>query len=91
MLVHHRKLAFWGRICNLICGENTNYLAKYALAAQEAQLHLSMWPAIWPTRMGSEGKANYGNVAANRVWAAAHLTLPYVTPESAMNSSLRIV
>ena len=62
----------WGRIGNLICGENTNPLAKYALAAQGEQVHLSTWPAIWPTRMGSEGHANYDNVAANRVRAAAH-------------------
>lgn len=72
----------YGRIGNLICGENTNPLARYTLAAQGEQVHLSTWPAIWPTRLGTDSvsstssgglkKANYDNVAANRVRAAAH-------------------
>lgn len=73
----------WGRIGNLICGENTNPLARYTLAAQAEQIHISTWPAIWPTRLGVDSatapssgpglnKANYDNVAANRVRAAAH-------------------
>lgn len=70
----------YGRIGNLICGENTNPLAKYTLAAQGEQVHISTWPAIWPTRLetptkggsGAVSKANYDNVAANRVRAAAH-------------------
>ncbi|KAL6850634.1 hypothetical protein ACO1O0_007758 [Amphichorda felina] len=66
-----------GRIGNLICGENTNPLAKYALAAQGEQVHISTWPAIWPTRLAAEAAggangANYDNVTANRVRAAAH-------------------
>ncbi|KAM0420651.1 hypothetical protein ACHAPT_011567 [Fusarium lateritium] len=50
--------------------------------AQGEQIHISTWPAIWPTRVqglgASEGqddgakKANYDNVAANRTRAAAH-------------------
>ncbi|KAH7327772.1 carbon-nitrogen hydrolase [Stachybotrys elegans] len=70
----------YGRIGNLICGENTNPLAKYALAAQGEQVHLSTWPAIWPTRLAQPAQspsngisqANYDNVTANRVRAAAH-------------------
>lgn len=60
-----------GRIGQLICGENTNPLARYALMAQQEQIHISSWPAIWPTRPPATG-ANYDNVAANRVRAAAH-------------------
>ncbi|KAH7383201.1 carbon-nitrogen hydrolase [Pyrenochaeta sp. MPI-SDFR-AT-0127] len=40
----------FGRIGNLICGENTNALARYSLIAQAEQVHISTWPAIWPTR-----------------------------------------
>ncbi|VUC29491.1 unnamed protein product [Clonostachys rosea] len=81
----------FGKIGNLICGENTNPLARYTLMAQGEQLHISTWPAIWPTRVPklpsgqddvssvptsktssiSQG-ANYDNVTANRVRAAAH-------------------
>lgn len=83
----------FGKIGNLICGENTNPLARYTLMAQGEQLHISTWPAVWPTREvvpsvrdpGSSGEeikdearsnkpkeANYDNVAANRIRAAAH-------------------
>lgn len=40
----------FGRMGNLICGENTNPLARYSLMAQGEQLHISTWPAIWPTQ-----------------------------------------
>lgn len=73
----------YGKIGNLICGENTNPLARYALMAQGEQLHISTWPAIWPTRVVSKGSkspddtatkagTNYDNVTANRTRAAAH-------------------
>lgn len=79
----------FGRIGNLICGENTNALARFSLIAQAEQVHISTWPAIWPTRtpplnsqpedaaqdpisLGSNGAANYDNLAANRTRAAAH-------------------
>ncbi len=83
----------WGKLGALICGENTNPLARYALMAQGEQVHISSWPAIWPTRevekpksalgsdmvdggqesMAKSSKgANYDNVAANRMRAAAH-------------------
>lgn len=61
-----------GKIGALICGENTNPLARYALAAQGEQIHVSCWPAIWPTRKpGTTGK-NFDNLAANRIRAGAH-------------------
>ncbi|KAK7424066.1 hypothetical protein QQX98_000676 [Neonectria punicea] len=83
----------FGKIGNLICGENTNPLARYALMSQGEQVHISTWPAVWPTRMpGPKPKpdhvdesqdqsnaeprkntaANYDNVAANKIRAAAH-------------------
>jgi nitrilase len=40
----------FGRIGALICGENTNALARYSLIAQAEQIHISTWPTIWPTR-----------------------------------------
>ncbi|XP_014560891.1 hypothetical protein COCVIDRAFT_12340 [Bipolaris victoriae FI3] len=75
-----------GRIGTLICGENTNALARYSMIAQAEQVHISTWPAIWPTRtlqkippsaesgvhQASTRGANYDNLAANRTRAAAH-------------------
>lgn len=59
-----------GKIGALICGENTNPLARYSLAAQGEQIHISAWPAIWPTR--KPGGQNFDNLAANRIRAGAH-------------------
>lgn len=60
-----------GRVGNLICGENTNPLARYSLMAQAEQIHISSWPPMWPTRRPSSG-GNFNNVAANRIRASAH-------------------
>ena len=60
-----------GRVGNLICGENTNPLARYSLMAQAEQIHISSWPPIWPTRRPGNG-GNFNNVAANRIRASAH-------------------
>ncbi|RFN53952.1 aliphatic nitrilase [Fusarium flagelliforme] len=71
----------FGKIGNLICGENTNPLARYTLMAQGENIHLSTWPPIWPTRVPLVNelgelkivdKPNYDNVTANRTRAAAH-------------------
>jgi len=73
----------FGKVGALICGENTNPLARYAMMAMGEQVHISAWPAIWPTRRvsaESEGSkedaamagANYDNVTANRIRTAAH-------------------
>ncbi|KAF5570504.1 aliphatic nitrilase [Fusarium phyllophilum] len=73
----------YGKIGNLICGENTNPLARYSLMAQGENIHISTWPPIWPTRVAPPGEAsgssektsdkpNYDNVTANRTRAAAH-------------------
>lgn len=73
-----------GKVGSLICGENTNPLARWSLMAQGEQLHISSWPPAWPTRRsagksaGAEGASieaggkQYDNIAANRTRAAAH-------------------
>ncbi len=60
-----------GRVGNLICGENTNPLARYSLMAQSEQIHISSWPPMWPTRRPGNG-GNFNNVAANKIRASAH-------------------
>jgi aliphatic nitrilase len=60
-----------GRLGALICGENTNPLARFALIAQGEQVHISSYPPVWPTRPPGLG-GNYDNRAANRIRAAAH-------------------
>ncbi|CDZ40666.1 carbon-nitrogen hydrolase family protein [Neorhizobium galegae] len=60
-----------GRIGGLICGENTNPLARYTLMTQAEQVHISTYPPIWPTRVPTE-RDNYDNRAANRIRASAH-------------------
>jgi len=76
----------FGNIGALICGENTNPLARYALMTQAEQIHISTWPAIWPTRVRTTSEnetpdqssssknisTNYDNISANRIRAAAH-------------------
>jgi aliphatic nitrilase len=60
-----------GRIGALICGENTNPLARYALMAQGEQVHVSSYPPVWPTRDPREG-GNYDLASAIRIRAGAH-------------------
>lgn len=61
-----------GRLGALICGENTNPLARYTLMAQAEEVHISTYPPLWPTRdPRGEGKA-YDLGAAIRVRAGAH-------------------
>jgi nitrilase len=60
-----------GKIGGLICGENTNPLARFALMAQGEQVHISSWPPMWPTKHPCKG-GNFDNVAANRIRASAH-------------------
>lgn len=75
-----------GRVGGLICGENGNALARWSLMAQGEQVHVTTWPAVWPSRKtaqssdsssaGGEGKEGgarqYDNLAANRMRTAAH-------------------
>jgi aliphatic nitrilase len=60
-----------GRIGMLICGENTNPLARFALMAEGEQLHISSYPPVWPTRP-PEQSGNYDLAQAIRIRAGAH-------------------
>ena len=60
-----------GRIGMLICGENTNPLARYTLMAQGEQVHISTYPPVWPTREPKAG-GNYDLASAIRIRAGAH-------------------
>src|SRR5207302_4244387 len=55
----------------LICGENTNPLARFTLMAQGEQVHVSTYPPVWPTR-DPRGGGNYDLAAAIRIRAGAH-------------------
>ena len=43
-----------GRIGGLICGENSNPLAKFALMAQGEMIHAASWPAYFSSKRMSE-------------------------------------
>ena len=60
-----------GRIGMLICGENTNPLARYTLMAQGEQVHISTYPPVWPTKDPKAG-GNYNLENAIRIRASAH-------------------
>jgi nitrilase len=60
-----------GRVGMLICGENTNPLARYALMAQGEQVHISSYPPIWPTRPAAQ-KGGYDLRKAIEIRAGAH-------------------
>jgi nitrilase len=60
-----------GRIGMLICGENTNPLARYSLMAQGEQVHVSSYPPIWPTRPASEA-GGYNLRRAIEIRAGSH-------------------
>ncbi|KAF7190937.1 Nitrilase [Pseudocercospora fuligena] len=60
-----------GKVGGLICGENTNPLARWSLMAQGEQLHITSWPAVWPTRRLTGGGKQYDNLAANRTRTSA--------------------
>ncbi len=60
-----------GKLGMLICGENTNPLARYSLIAQGEQVHVSSYPPVWPTRPSNE-PGRYDLAAAIRIRAGAH-------------------
>ncbi len=60
-----------GRIGMLICGENTNPLARYCLMAQGEQIHIASYPPVWPTHDPAQ-EVNYPLADAIRLRAAAH-------------------
>ena len=60
-----------GRLGMLICGENTNPLARYTLLAQGEQVHLSTYPPVWPTHDPATNE-NYDLRNAILIRAGAH-------------------
>ena len=60
-----------GKLGMLICGENTNPLARYALIAQGEQVHVSSYPPVWPTRPANE-PGRYDLASAIKIRAGAH-------------------
>jgi nitrilase len=60
-----------GKLGMLICGENTNPLARYALIAQGEQVHVSSYPPVWPTRQTNE-PGRYDLASAIKIRAGAH-------------------
>ena len=60
-----------GRIGMLICGENTNPLARYTLMAQGEQIHIAAFPGVWPSKPPEVGDT-YDLSQAIRLRAAAH-------------------
>lgn len=60
-----------GRIGALICGENTNPLARYSLMAQGEQIHISSYPPTWPTHVPAAND-RYDLASSIRIRAGAH-------------------
>jgi predicted amidohydrolase len=60
-----------GRLGVLVCGENTNTLARFALLAQGEQVHIASYPPAWPTRRPG-ANLNYDLTDAIRIRSAAH-------------------
>jgi nitrilase len=61
-----------GRIGTLICGENTNTLARFALLAQGEQVHIATYPPAWPFHRPGGGAQDYNLGDAIRIRSAAH-------------------
>jgi len=59
-----------GQIGALVCGENTNALARFSLIAQGENVHISSFSPRWPTHPLGEG--GYDLEAAIRLRAGAH-------------------
>lgn len=60
-----------GRVGVLICGENTNPLARFALIDRGEQIHIAPYPPAWPTRPVSDA-TNYDLSHAIGLRSAAH-------------------
>ena len=60
-----------GRLGMLICGENTNPLARFTLLADGEQVHFSTYPPVWPSHDPATG-TNYDLKKAIEIRAGAH-------------------
>jgi len=61
-----------GKIGVLICGENTNTLARFAMLAQGEQVHIATYPPVWPFRRSVAAGGSYDTKEFTRLRAAAH-------------------
>ena len=59
------------RLGTLICGENTNPLARFALLAHGEQVHIATYPPAWPTQRPGTNQG-YNLTQAIRIRSAAH-------------------
>ncbi|WP_457140045.1 carbon-nitrogen hydrolase family protein [Modestobacter sp. SYSU DS0511] len=55
----------------LLCGENTNTLARYALLAQGEEVHIATYPPAWPFDR-SDAREEYDLAESIRLRSAAH-------------------
>lgn len=55
----------------LLCGENTNPLARYALLAQGEEVHIAAYPPAWPFDR-SDSREEYDLAETIRLRSAAH-------------------
>jgi len=80
-----------GRIGMLICGENTNPLARFTLIAQGEQVHIANFPPVWPAKdPGAAGR--YDLESATRIRCGAHAVegkLFNVVVSSFMDAAMR--
>lgn len=61
-----------GKIGALICGENTNTLARYSLLAQGEQIHIATFPPCWPINRTTNIGGGYNIAEVNKTRAASH-------------------
>jgi len=61
-----------GKIGVLICGENTNTLARFSMLAQGEQVHIATYPPVWPFRRSVTAGGSYDTKEFTRLRAAAH-------------------
>ena len=69
LIVHETEI---GKLGVLICGENTNTLARYSMVALGEQVHISTYPPCWPTMRKSTISGGYNMKDVIHVRAASH-------------------
>ena len=79
----------FGKLGMLICGENTNPLARYALIAQGEQVHVSSYPPVWPTRPANE-PGRYDLASAIKIRAGAHRSKARYSISSRLDFSISV-
>lgn len=59
------------RVAALICGENTNPLARYSVMAQGEEVHIATYPPTWPFDANAD-RSEYDLTDSIRLRSAAH-------------------